>query len=47
MSIYVKLSHFAVQRRLAQHCKSTIPQFKKKTQPLKTSPKCLGVITIR
>ena len=29
MCICVKLSHFAIQRRLAQHCKSTILQFKK------------------
>ena len=25
-----ELSHFAVQQRLAQHCKSTIPSLKKK-----------------
>ena len=24
MSTYVKLSHFAVQQRLAEHCKSTV-----------------------
>ena len=28
--IYVKLSYFAVQRRLAQHCKSILLQFLKK-----------------
>ena len=30
MYVCVKLSHFAVQQRLAQHCKSTILQFKEK-----------------
>ena len=30
MYICVKLSHFAVQQRLAQHCKSSIPELKKK-----------------
>ena len=29
MSICVYLSHFAVQQRLAQHCKSAILQLKK------------------
>ena len=29
MSIYVQLSHFAVQQKLTQHCKSTTLQFKK------------------
>ena len=29
MSLCVELSHFAVQQRLAQHCKSTLLQFKK------------------
>lgn len=24
MSTYIKLSHFAVQQRLAEHCKSTV-----------------------
>ena len=28
--IYVKLSHFAIQQKLTQHCKSTILQLKKK-----------------
>ena len=26
--IYVSLDHFSVQQRLAQHCRSTIPQLK-------------------
>ena len=30
MYICVKLSHSSVQQRLAQHCKSSIPQLKKK-----------------
>ena len=30
MRICVKLSHFTVQQRLAQYCKSTILQFKTK-----------------
>ena len=30
MYVCVKQSHFAVQQRLAQHCKSTVLQFKKK-----------------
>ena len=29
MYIYEKLSHFAVQQKLTQHCKSTILKFKK------------------
>ena len=28
----IKLSHFAVQQRLTQHCKSTLLQLKKKTK---------------
>ena len=27
--IYIKLGHFAVQQKLAQHCKSTITENKK------------------
>lgn len=30
MYICVKLSHFAVQQRLAQHCKLSTPELKKK-----------------
>ena len=30
MYICVKLSRFAVQQRLVQHCKSSIPELKKK-----------------
>ena len=30
MSLCVSLSHFAAQQRLAQHCRSTILQLKKK-----------------
>ena len=29
-TIYIYVNHFAVQQKLAQHCKSTILQFKKK-----------------
>ena len=32
MCVYVKLSHFAVQLRLTQHCKSAMLQFKKKKE---------------
>ena len=28
--IYIQLNHFAVHLKLTQHCKSTIPQLKKK-----------------
>ena len=28
--IYVLLNHFTVHQKLTQHCKLTIPQFKKK-----------------
>ena len=27
---YIELNHFAVQQKLTQHCKTTIPQLKKK-----------------
>ena len=30
MYIYIHLSHFAVQQKLTQHCKSTILKLKKK-----------------
>ena len=34
-TIYILLNHFAVHLKLAQHCKSTILQLKKKTSPLR------------
>ena len=43
--VYIWLILFVVQQKLTQHCKATIPQFKKKKIVMPLEPEPLGGVT--